>query len=340
MRLAAAIGRGLKLLAGIVVAILWRRPREQAERLPEVESPTLEREVKGGSRPTLAVVVLLLAAAATLAAFTVFYVVLPDTQALGLAIGLGLVLLGVALAVAGKAVVPQEQAASEYHDFGDELERAAIERVVRGSGAGVTRRTLLIAAGGAAAAAGGAATIVPLASLGPSTPTPPFSTPWGPGRAVVDPDGRAIAADEVEQGEMALGFPKGADWTVFGAPLIIIRLPVAELELPPGRQAGAPEGILAFSRICPHAGCAVSMYRHPKYEPTGPGPALVCPCHYSTFDPRRGGALEFGPAGRALPQLPLRLNGRRELEAAGDFYEMIGPSYGGVREDVPGEGST
>jgi ubiquinol-cytochrome c reductase iron-sulfur subunit len=288
---------------------------------------------------TLTVAALLLAAAGTLAAFVVFYVVLPDTQALGLAIGLGLVLAGVALAVAGKALVPQEKAGSEYHEFGDELDRAAIERDVRVSGEGVTRRGLLIAAGGAAAAAGGAAALVPLASLGPSPPSPPFSTPWGPGRGVVDAEGRAIAAADVEEGSMELGFPEGADRSVFGAPLIIVRLPVAELELPPEREAGAPEGILAFSRICPHAGCAVSMYRHPSFEPNQPGPALVCPCHYSTFDPRRGGALEFGPAGRSLPQLPLRLNERRELEADGDFYEMVGPSYGEVRQDVPGSPS-
>ena len=340
MRLGAAIAKGVKLLVGIVVAILWRRPRERAERLPEIESPTLEREVTGGAGATLTVVAMLVAAALALAGFTVLYIVLPDTQALGLTIGLGLVLLGVALAVAGKAVVPQEQAESDYHDFGDELERTAIEHEVRESGEGVTRRGLLLAAGGAAAAAGGAAVIVPLAALGPNPPSPPFSTPWGPGRKVVDAEGTAITADEIEEGSMVLGFPDGVeDKSVFGASILVVRLPVAELELPPGREAGAPEGILAFSRICPHAGCAISMYRHPVFAPTAPGPALVCPCHYSTFDPRRGGALEFGPAGRPLPQLPLRLDERRELEAAGDFYEMVGPSYGGVRQDVPGDAS-
>jgi len=336
VRLAARIGSALRLLVGIAVAILWRRPEELAEKLPAVESPTRERTVTGGRRATLVVILLLLAAAGALTAFTVFYVVLPDTQALGLAIGLGLVLVGVALAVAGKAVVPQETAETDYHEFGDELERDAIDREVRAGGEGVTRRKLLLAAGGAAATAGGVAALAPLASLGPSTPTPLFSTPWGPGRAVVDPEGRAVAAAEVEQGEMIIGFPKGADKEVFGAPVIIIRLPVAELELPPERLAGAPEGILAFSRICPHAGCAVSMYRSPKFAPTQPDPALVCPCHYSTFDPRRGGALEFGPAGRALPQLPLQISASGELEAAGDFFDMIGPSYGGVRQDTPG----
>ena len=337
MRVLAAIGTLVKLVAGIVVAVLWRRPGEEAQRLPAVESPTLERELPGRrSRAAVIVALLLLAGAGCLAAFVVFYVALPDTQALGLAFGLGVLLVGVALAVAGNAVVPQEQAASEYHDFGDEREQAALERAIRDGGEGVTRRKLLVVAGGAVAAAGGAAALAPLASLGPNPPSPPFSTPWGPGRAVVDAEGRPVAADDIEEGSMTLGFPDGAEKDDFGAPLIIVRLPVAELELPPERLAGAPEGILAFSRICPHAGCAVSMYRYPTVEETQPGPALVCPCHYSTFDPRRGGALEFGPAGRALPQLPLRFDDRRNLEAAGDFFEMIGPSYGRVREDVPG----
>jgi ubiquinol-cytochrome c reductase iron-sulfur subunit len=58
----------------------------------------------------------------------------------------------------------------------------------------------------------------------------------------------------------------------------------------------------------------------------------VCPCHYSTFDVRRGGAVMFGPAGRPLPQLPLRINARRELVADGDFFDGVGPSWSGVRQ--------
>ena len=68
-----------------------------------------------------------------------------------------------------------------------------------------------------------------------------------------------------------------------------------------GRRAG----IVAYSKICTHAGCAVSLYRVPTFAPVEPKPALVCPCHYSTFDPAKGGGVLFGPAGRPLPQLPL-----------------------------------
>jgi ubiquinol-cytochrome c reductase iron-sulfur subunit len=74
------------------------------------------------------------------------------------------------------------------------------------------------------------------------------------------------------------------------------------------------------------------MYRHPKFERSGePKDALVCPCHYSTFDPASGGLVVFGPAGRPLPQLPLTIDGERNLRAAGDYSGPPGPAWWGVR---------
>ena len=73
------------------------------------------------------------------------------------------------------------------------------------------------------------------------------------------------------------------------------------------------------------------MLRYPLYEQNEPGPALVCPCHYSTFDVLRGAAVEFGPAGRPLPQLPLALDASAHLRAGGNLSGPVGPSWGGVR---------
>ena len=116
-----------------------------------------------------------------------------------------------------------------------------------------------------------------------------------------------------------------------GAPLVVVRLDPAALALPQGREGWAPEGILAYSKICTHAGCAVALFRTPLFTPAEPKPALVCPCHYSTFDPAAGGAVLFGPAGRPLPQLPLRIGSGGVLEAAGNFSGPVGPSWWGVR---------
>ena len=62
-----------------------------------------------------------------------------------------------------------------------------------------------------------------------------------------------------------------------------------------------------------------------------PDHALVCPCHYSTFDPATGGTVLFGPAGRPLPQLPLTVDADRTLRAAGNFSGPVGPGWWGVR---------
>jgi ubiquinol-cytochrome c reductase iron-sulfur subunit len=277
--------------------------------------------------------VLALFGVATLAAvgFVVDYVAHPNTQVLGACLGGGLLLLGVAAALAGKRVLPADKAVEEYPAFGDEARQVEVEQIVESAGEGVSRRRLLIAAGGAAGVTLGVALVVPAASLGPRVGDKVFETPWRRGRRLVDTDGLAIAADAVTEGTFVNAFPEGADRDTIAAPVIVVRIPQAELDLPSDHRAGAPEGILAFSKVCPHAGCAVSMYRHPLYPPTAPEPALVCPCHYSTFDPRRGGTLVFGPAGRKLPQLPLQINASRELEAVGDFYDPVGPSYAGIR---------
>jgi ubiquinol-cytochrome c reductase iron-sulfur subunit len=185
-------------------------------------------------------------------------------------------------------------------------------------------------------AALGAAAVTPLASLGPRIGEKVYETPWRAGKRVVDEKGEPITLDSLEPGEFLTGFPEGASLEDIGSPVIVVRLKEEELELPEDRAGSAPEGYVAYSKICTHAGCAVSMLRYPTYEPTQPAPALVCPCHYSTFNPADGGSVEFGPAGRPLPQLPLRAATDGGLEAAGGFYEPIGPSYGGIRED-PGE---
>jgi ubiquinol-cytochrome c reductase iron-sulfur subunit len=77
------------------------------------------------------------------------------------------------------------------------------------------------------------------------------------------------------------------------------------------------------------------MYRVPTFAPDEPKPALVCPCHYSTFDPASGGAVQIGPAGRPLPMLPLEIDGSGHLRAKGNFNEAVGPSWWGVRNRKP-----
>ena len=69
----------------------------------------------------------------------------------------------------------------------------------------------------------------------------------------------------------------------------------------------------------------------PLFPPVDEPPGLVCPCHYSTFDPATGGTVVYGPAGRPLPQLPLMVDRRGNLRAAGNYSGPVGPSWWGVR---------
>lgn len=316
---------------------------QEEERLESVRRrraeppPTVEREITATPGIELIVVLALLAGALAAGGFMAFYVLLPNNQMLGLTLGLALVFFAIAAVLAGKRLVPQEKVAEDYHWYGDEEMQEDVVEIVAESGEGITRRKLLAGATAVAGLSTGAAFAFPLASIGPNVGEKIYATPWRRGRRVVDESGAPVYADDVRIGMFLTAFPEGADREHLGAPVILIRVPESALHLPRGRDGSAPGGILAYSKICPHAGCAISMYRHPKYPPAGePHDALICPCHYSTFDPLSGGRRLFGPAGRNLPQLPLQIDKTGVLVAGGDFYGPVGPSYGGIRLEGPG----
>ena len=317
----------------VLVGTLGRRRRGR---------PKEERMVPSGSaspRSEVVVTLLLLAGAACAIAFIVIYAIdglAHQTQLLGLAIGLSLGFIAAALIVTSRRLVVTEEIAEEYPEPEHPDERDAIVEVVHESGDRLTRKRLLGTAAGAAGGALGLALLAPAASLGPALETSSlYRTPWLRGRRLVDDKGRPLRADDIEASNFYTAYPEGADPGQMSAPVVVVRLAPAQLELPPERSGWAPEGLLAYSKVCTHAGCAISLYRSPLFEPVQPGPALVCPCHYSTFNPASGGAVVFGPAGRPLPQLPLAIDGRRELRAAGNFSGPVGPSWWGVRKGRP-----
>jgi ubiquinol-cytochrome c reductase iron-sulfur subunit len=264
--------------------------------------------------------------------FILAYAFSDSTQLLGIAIGVALAAAAGAAIVASRSVVPQEVETEEraLFDQPEEQERASEE--ILAAGEGVTRRRMLAGGAGLAGAALGAALIAPAASLGPRPGDRIGSSPWRRGSVVVGEDDLPLTPDDVPIGTFVTAFPKGADRRELGSAVVVVKLPEDRLELPEERRDWAPEGVLAFSKICTHAGCAINLYRYPLYAPTSPGPALVCPCHYSTFDPARAGERIFGPAGRPLPQLPLALDSSGHLVAAGGFSDHVGPAWSGVRE--------
>ncbi len=289
-----------------------------------------EREVPSSRRAETIVAALLFVAAIFGFGFTVVYAADGgNTQLLGLSLGGALALAAAAAIVAGKRVVPQETAVEERDVLLKAREAEEVVELVESGGEGISRRGLLAGAAGVAGAGVLTAAVTPLASLGPNLEHV-HDTPWHAGVRLVDDQGRPYSADEINIGAFYTALPEGADPENFGSGLIVVKLPPEYLHLPGPRQSWAPEGIVAYSKICPHAGCAISLYRYPTYQPTSNGPAFTCPCHYSTFLPGEGGRLVFGPAGRALPQLPLTIDSARNLRAAGGFHEDIGPSWWNV----------
>ena len=273
---------------------------------------------------------LVLVAAVFAVAFTVIYIVTSaDTQLLGVAMGGALCLLAAACIVAGKFVVPQETSVEERGPLLNEEQTEEVVGMIEAGGEGISRRALLAGAGGVAGAAIVTAAATPLASLGPTLKAF-HETPWAHGVRLVDDEGRPYRADEIQLGSFYTALPEHGDPESFGAGVLVVRLPAHYIDLPAARRDWAPDGILAYSKICPHAGCAISLYRYPTFAPTSQEPAFTCPCHYSTFLPGEGGRLVFGPAGRALPQLPLMVDRDGYLRAAAGFDEDIGPSWWGV----------
>ncbi len=317
---------------GVLVALraTWRAAassRTPPPPAPESEEDPAERIVPNNRRAETLVAALLLAGAICAFAFTAIYIVLSgNTQLLGLSLGLALALFAAATIVAGRFVVPQEIAVEERGLLLEEEQTEEVVELIEGGGEGISRRLLLTGAGGIAGAALVTAAATPIASLGPKL-TGIHETPWRTGVRLVDDEGNPYLASDIQIGSMYTALPEGANAEEIGAPLIVVRLQPAQMNLPAARRGWAPDDILAYSKICPHAACAISLYRYPTFGSTSTGPAFTCPCHYSTFSPGEGGKLLFGPAGRSLPQLPLAIDARGYLRAAGPFHEDIGPSW-------------
>ncbi len=85
-------------------------------------------------------------------------------------------------------------------------------------------------------------------------------------------------------------------------------------------QAWTVSDIVAYSKICTHVGCPAALYEQTTHH-------ILCPCHQSTFDATEGAKVLFGPATRALPQLPIGVDSQGFLIAMGDFQEPVGPSF-------------
>ncbi len=78
--------------------------------------------------------------------------------------------------------------------------------------------------------------------------------------------------------------------------------------------------LFAYTKVCSHLGCPSSLYEQQTYR-------ILCPCHQSQFDALHFAKPIFGPAARALAQLPITINEEGYLVANGNFIEPVGPAF-------------
>jgi rieske iron-sulfur protein len=90
--------------------------------------------------------------------------------------------------------------------------------------------------------------------------------------------------------------------------IVLVRLDPATLAAQ--TQARAAEGVVAYSAICPHAGCEVNGWVAEQR-------ILECPCHNSRYDAGNAAAIIDGPTTRPLAALPLKMvEGKLAIAAA------------------------
>lgn len=262
---------------------------------------------------------LVLASAATVGFGTVYWLG-GQTQLEGALAALAMGSLGVAAVVWARRIFPAGVTVERRRPLlGSEEDRDVVAaQLTRPGGHGGRRRVLRRLLVGTVVLMGTAA-MFPLRSLGPRPPDPVRGTPWVRGRRLVDGTGRLIRAGDMPPGSIATVFPEGFVGSATGVALLI-RMDPARLRPAPGREGWAPEGFIAYSKLCTHAACPVGLYEADRQQ-------LLCPCHQSVFDASDAGRRLAGPAARPLPQLPLEIASGGELVATGEFSDLVGAEW-------------
>jgi ubiquinol-cytochrome c reductase iron-sulfur subunit len=261
---------------------------------------------------------------------------LRSNVALGSSLSLALLALGVGSMIWVRHLTPNIEIEEERHDLNsapadregfkrDFAEGAAISQITRRP---LVRRTMLLATAPLALAP-----LVLLRDLGPLPQTDLRHTVWKKGLRAVTLGGlRPLTpADISTPGSLITVIPEGYQDdpdALAKAGVILIKFAPGELHIPTNYDGGTLvstmnwtiDNIVAYSKICTHVGCPVALYEQTTHH-------ILCPCHQSTFDAANGANVIFGPAARALPQLPLMLDSSGYLTAASDFTQPVGPSF-------------
>ncbi|MER7763331.1 Rieske 2Fe-2S domain-containing protein [Streptomyces sp. NPDC097619] len=250
--------------------------------------------------------------------------------ALGLTLGLALFCIGAGAVHWSRTLMSDVEIADERHpiaaepevkekllsDFADGVKESDIGRRK------LIRNTML-----------GAMAMVPLAGvvllrdLGPLPEDKLRKTLWAKGKLLINQNTmEPLRPEDVAVGSLTFAMPEGLEEDqhdymsqIAKAALMIVRIQPENIK-DKKELEWSHEGIVAYSKICTHVGCPISLYEQQTHH-------VLCPCHQSTFDLSDGARVIFGPAGHALPQLRIGVNDEGFLEALGDFEEPVGPAF-------------
>ncbi|WP_405580578.1 Rieske 2Fe-2S domain-containing protein [Streptomyces sp. NBC_01190] len=249
---------------------------------------------------------------------------------LGLTLAVALFCIGAGAIHWARTLMSDEEITDERHrvDADDELRENVRQQWITGakeSGFGrrkLIRNTML-----------GALTLFPLTGLfvlrdlGPLPENKLRHTLWSKGKVLINVNtSQPLRPEDIAVGSLTFAQPPGIQESdddfqeqIAKAALMIVRLKPEDIK--DKREADwGHEGIVAFSKICTHVGCPISLYEQQTHH-------VLCPCHQSTFDLSDGARVLFGPAGHPLPQLRISVNAEGNLVALGDFDEPVGPAF-------------
>jgi ubiquinol-cytochrome c reductase iron-sulfur subunit len=252
-------------------------------------------------------------------ALAVVYLFGGQIQLEGLLLGISLGGIGLGLIAWAKDLMPGGPYVEEREPLMEPSNQTLAAGAIERGEHEIHRRGFLSKMLGAALASLGVAALFPIRSLGTRPGRALFNTAWTEGARLVTLDDAPIRPDRLRVGGILTVFPEGETHAA-DSQTLLIRLDPEEYEPPSGREDWSPEGLVAFSKICTHAGCPVGLYQAFSNQ-------LFCPCHQSVFDVLQGAVPVFGPATRPLPQLPLTIDDEGYIAARGDFSEPVGPGF-------------
>jgi ubiquinol-cytochrome c reductase iron-sulfur subunit len=288
------------------------------------------------------------------------------TPLYGVTFGLSILAIGIGAVLYQKRFIPEEISIQDRHDGpSSEVERKATAATLVNAleTSSIKRRKMILASLGVGVGAFGlSAGVAFLGGLikNPWKPVVPtadgpkallWTSDWTPrykgetiylGRATGRPGESPftkIRPEDIDAGGMETVFPwreeDGDGTTVesherlthiaYGVrnPVMLIRIKpvdVARVVKRQGQESFNFGEMFAYTKVCSHLGCPSSLYEQQTYR-------ILCPCHQSQFDALHFARPIFGPAARALAQLPITIDEDGYLVANGDFIEPVGPAF-------------